>query len=95
MPDDDEFDFSVVGAVIAWRIDLQKYGSRRPITVSAEEDELAYVILCPDGKVIDQNYAYHTIDNIEAWETNAKKNWAERRARHLAKSEEANCKATA
>jgi hypothetical protein len=92
-PDDDEFDSSVEDAVIAWRIDPQKYGSRKPVTVSALEDEADYVILCPDGKIIGDQTSFN---NIEAWETAARKYWAERRARHLAKSkEEANSKVEA
>ena len=87
------FDFSIEGEVIAWRIDPQKYGSRKPITISADEDEHPYVILCPDGKIIDQ---FQSFDNIKAWETTARRNWAERRARHLAKAEgEANREARA
>jgi hypothetical protein len=91
-PDGDEFYFSIEGAVIAWRIDLQKYGSRAPITVEQDEDEHAFVILCPDGKIIDQTYACRCFANIEAWGASARKQWAERRARHI---EEANCKAQA
>jgi hypothetical protein len=90
------FDFSIEGEVIAWRIDPQKYGSRKPITISADEDKHPYVILCPDGKIIDQTHTFQSFDNIKAWETTARRNWAERRARHLAKAEgEANREARA
>ena len=90
------FDFSIEGEVIAWRIDPQKDGSRKPITISADEDEHPYVILCPDGKIIDQTHTFQSFDNIKAWETTARRNWAERRARHPAKGEgEANREARA
>ena len=55
------FDFSIEGEVIAWRIDPQKYGSRKPITISADEDEHPYVILCPDGKIIVERKNLHKI----------------------------------
>lgn len=84
-----EFSAGSEDTVIAWRIDAEKYGQPKPVTLSGTENfGNPFVILCPNRQVIDQDNQI-VFDDLSAWEAKAREEWAEKREKRLAEKKDA------
>jgi hypothetical protein len=63
--------------IIAWRIFPSEFETPKPITISGDEENSPYAVMCPNGTIIDQGRVH---EGFAAWEAVVRERWAKEHA---------------